>query len=302
MTKTAFITGATGFIGSRLSCRLLAEGWQVHALVRDSGAATPPGTIRHHHAGGGVASLQAILQATRPDVVFHLASLFLPRHTPEDIEGLIDSNIALGLRLAEAMALAGTSRLVNVGTVWQHYRGEAYNPSSLYAATKQACEDLLRFYAESGAIRILSLTLPDTYGPGDPRKKLWSLLAATAAGGQPLDLSPGEQPVDLVHVDDVARALAVAAERLLGDQSRAWEVRMVSSGHPQPLRELVAIFEKAAGQPLPLRWGGRPYREREMMDPWTAGIPLEGWAPRISHEDGFKQLLAAERPSSGPGA
>jgi nucleoside-diphosphate-sugar epimerase len=298
MPRTAFITGATGFIGSRLVRRLLEDGWLVHALVRTTPVTPAPGVFLHYH-GDSVAALREMLQAVHPDVVFHLASLFLVRHRSEDIEGLLDSNICLGLRLAEAMANTGTINLVNAGTTWQHYHGEAYNPACLYAATKQASEDLLRFYAEAGMLRVLNLTLPDTYGPDDHRKKLWSLLATTAVNGQPVDLSPGEQLIDLIHADDAAAAFVVAAERLLLETGSAWESRVATSGRWRSLREIVAIFEKAIGQPLPLRWGGRPYREREMLIAWTNGIPLENWTPRISLDDGFRQLLAAKaKPAS----
>lgn len=295
--RTALITGATGFIGSRLARHLLASGWQVHCLVRaDSSLAElhgMTGSVTLHPHDGSTEQMLAIVHNSGPDVVFHLASLFLSQHRPDDIERLIQSNLLFATQLLEAMQLAGCSRLVNTGTSWQHYHNSDYSPVNLYAATKQAFEAILHYYLETTPLRAITLKLFDTYGPGDQRPKLFSMLHKVAIEMQPHAMSPGEQLIDLVYVDDVIAAFMLAAERLLNSRVERHEQYPVSSGKPLPLRELVACYEKVLGKELPIEWGARPYRPREVMIPWNRGEALPGWQPKVSLEDGLQRILSS---------
>jgi nucleoside-diphosphate-sugar epimerase len=171
---------------------------------------------------------------------------------------------------------------------------------SLYAATKQAFEALLDFYIDAHGFRAITLKLFDTYGPRDPRPKLLSLLATAAATGVALDLSAGEQLIDLVYIDDVVEAFVLAGQRLLSGASGASETYAVSSGSPVPLRQLVAQYAAVTGAQLNLRWGARPYRAREVMVPWNTGAALPGWAPTVSLEEGFRRVAGCAAPAGSP--
>jgi nucleoside-diphosphate-sugar epimerase len=226
--------------------------------------------------------------------VFHLASLFLAQHQPQDVDALILSNVLFSTQLAEAMVANGVRHMVNTGTSWQHFDNQDYNPVNLYAATKQAFEDILAYYADAGMLKVVTLALFDTYGPNDPRRKLVALLRDLARTGQALAMSPGEQLIDLVHIDDVVDAFLLAAQRL-PSQPTAYARYGVSSGAPMTLRAFVGVFERVAGTSLAIEWGGRPYRPREVMTPWQAPA-MEGWQARIRLEDG---LRAIEGPDVG---
>jgi nucleoside-diphosphate-sugar epimerase len=227
-----------------------------------------------------------------PDTVFHLASLFLSEHKPTDIERLISSNLLFATQLAEAMVQAGVWQLVNTGTSWQYYDGSAYNPVNLYAATKQAFEAILAYYVETTALRVITLKLYDTYGPGDRRQKLLHLLRRVAERQEPLAMSPGEQLIDLVHIDDVLHAYVIAADLLREGRVTAHDSFAVSSGAPVRLRDLVELYEKLLMRKLPIEWGGRPYRNREVMMPWHTGRVLPGWIPQISFETGLGEFIS----------
>jgi nucleoside-diphosphate-sugar epimerase len=239
--------------------------------------------------------MEVILASARPEVVFHLASLFLSEHRPDDIEGLVASNILLSTQLAEAMLLAGTSRLVNTGTSWQHWGGDGYRPVNLYAATKQAFEDVLAYYHDARGLSCTTLKLFDTYGPRDPRGKLIAVLMEAARSGRVLELSPGEQILDLLHVEDVVEAFRLAAERLL-DAPEPLLDSFLLSGSRVTLRELVEFIGRVTGRPVPAKWGGRPYRNREVMDPVVSGEPLPGWKQKVDLVWGLTEVFRALEP------
>lgn len=292
--KTALITGGTGFVGSNLCRRLVQEGWGVHiiAIPNDNYALLDDikDCVAIHVHDGSTACMDAILEGVKPEMVFHLASLVLSEQTSKDIERLIISNVLFGTQLLEAMASQGATKIVNTGTSWQHYENKSYSPVNLYAATKQAFVDILQYYVEAKSVAAITLKLFDTYGPKDPRPKLFHLLDKVAKEEIPLAMSSGEQLIDLVHIDDVVQAFLAAAERLQGGVVNEHESYGVSSNNAIPLKELVETYGRVIGKSLPIEWGGRPYRLREVMVPWSCGAALPGWLPKIGLEEGMKQL------------
>ena len=214
-TKTALITGATGFAGSHLAMRLFHDEWNVHVIIRptsslDSLQKILPRITVHCH-DGTTNQLISIMKKVKPDVVFHLASLVLSQHETKDIEPMIQSNIIFGTQLVEAMTSTEIYSLINTGTSWQHFQNQPYNPVCLYAATKQAYEMILTYYMEVSPLKVVNLKLFDTYGPDDSRRKLIPLLQEAAEKQHTLAMSPGEQLIDIVHIDDVCNAFVVAA-------------------------------------------------------------------------------------------
>lgn len=293
----ALLTGATGFIGRHLVRRLASEGHEVHAVLR-AGRPRAERTIGQrviaHVHDGTTGGLIEIMEAARPDVVIHLASRFVAEHRPDDIEELVSSNLLFATQLVEAMAIHQIRSFINTGTSWQHYRDEVYNPVCLYAATKQAFEAVLRHYVESCGLRALTLKLFDTYGPGDRRGKLFSLLGQAARTGEPLEMSPGEQLLDLVYIDDVVDAFLLAADCLAETSGPAGQTYAVGSGRPVSLREVVRSYCEIAGVGLDVRWGSRPYRAREVMIPWSQGTPVPGWTAKISLREGIRRMVHAD--------
>ncbi len=283
------MTGGTGFAGSHLVQALLAGHWEVHLLVRP-GARQQRNCVPTHLYRGEISDVRNAIERSRPDVVFHLASLFVAQHMPEQVLPLLQSNVLLGTQLLEAMRVAGVSALVNTGTCWQHFERDTYSPVNLYAATKQAFEDVLTYYVEAAGVRAITLSLFDTYGRGDRRKKLLSLLLDSLQDDTVLEMSQGEQILDLLHVDDLCAAYLQAAELLRDPDCLSAATYAVSGGQRRTLREIAALLEQAAGRPLRVAWGARPYRERELMQPWQ-GTSLPGWSPRIDLLTGFRDLL-----------
>ena len=292
--KIALVTGATGFVGSHLVRRLIKEGWETHIITRSSSSLTQlkdiAGKVIIHQHNGTTSSMINIVKEAEPEIVFHLASLFLAQHTSEDIERLVQSNFLFGVQLVEAMTLQGVTKLINTGTSWQHFQNEDCNPVCLYAATKQAFEDMLKFYVEASGLKVITLKLFDTYGPDDPRPKLFTLLKKVAEEQTELAMSPGEQLIDLVYIDDVVDGYLMAARCLIDNKVSSVEEYAISSGNPVSLKKLVVLYGQTIGKQLPIKWGGRPYRTREVMVPWNKGEIISGWKPKTGLVEGIKRM------------
>ncbi|WP_124950164.1 NAD-dependent epimerase/dehydratase family protein [Sulfuriferula thiophila] len=292
--RIALVTGGTGFVGSNLIRRLVSEGWETHVIVRQGSDLSMfsgvEQAIQVHVHDGSTEQLIEIVKLASPQVVFHLASLFLAQHTPQDVEPLIHSNLLFSTQLVEAMSVNGVRHLINTGTSWQHYENKDYSPVCLYAATKQAFEAVLTYYTGVSSLTAISLKLSDTYGPNDPRAKLFTLLRTTTRTGETLLMSPGEQMIDLVYIDDVLDAYLLGAERLLQGKVIQHEIYAVTSGKPIKLRDLVESYGQIINQSLAVEWGARAYRPREIMLPWNKGQVVPGWAPKVALAAGIARM------------
>lgn len=296
-SNKVLLTGATGFTGSYVLRRLLEAGWSVDILVRPTSSmdliqdVTPK--IGIHLYTGSTEETMRIVSSVAPDVVVHLASMVVGEHKPADVTGIIESNILLGTQLLEAMARAGIKNFVNTGTYWEHFEGRDYSPVELYAASKFAFQNILQYYVELQGVNAITLKLFDAYGPLDPRSKLMNLLLRVSKTKERIQMTAGDQKIDLIHVSDVASAYVVAAERLCSNLVKGHEIYGVSSGSRLSVKEVVEKFEKVSGEKLEIEWGKRPYRKREVMDPCQLER-LPGWTPQITLVEGIASLLMSD--------
>lgn len=284
------VTGATGFIGTNLT-RELRKQHNLFILGQfegDSEKLGLPGIIMTDD----IQRLADYIKDNQIEGIIHLASLYLTVHTPEQVKDLISSNVYFGTAVLEAASLAGCVKwFLNTGSIWQNYntKGTEYNPVNLYAATKQAFIDMAKYYSDVFGIKFCTLKLCDTYGPNDTRKKLFKLFKDYSESGEVLKMSPGEQKIDLIYITDIIAGFTRLAE-LLASYEDLEDEYVLTSGRQIPLKELAQLFCEVSGRKLNIEWGGRPYRDREVMVPWR-GTPVPGWKAQINVEKGILLFL-----------
>ncbi|MFA5059481.1 MAG: NAD(P)-dependent oxidoreductase [Candidatus Omnitrophota bacterium] len=297
------MTGSTGFIGSHLAKALYFSGQHDLVLVKRAHSDLSlikqlNSKVRMYSLSESADNIYDIMEKEKPDIVIHLASLFLSKHNPSQIDGLIQSNITFPVKLLDAMASAGVKKIINTGTSWEHFNGSKdYDPVCLYAATKKALEDILLYYVNAKKFSALTLKLFDTYGPGDPRPKLFALLKKHLRESSTFVLSPGKQLLDLLYIEDVVGAYLSAVNYLSKKKTVMHEAFSIGSGRPRTLKEVVSTFEKVVGKKMNIEWGGQPYREREVMfskaDIAKAKEKLR-WKPKYSLEQGIAKMISEE--------
>ncbi|MBI4707816.1 MAG: NAD-dependent epimerase/dehydratase family protein [Candidatus Omnitrophica bacterium] len=242
------ITGANGFIGKHLSKKLLSNGYKICTILRNESTAAEMKKrgINYFADRGNTEELIEYFKKEKFDGCIHLASCFIVEHKSAEITDLINSNLLFSTRVLEASVKADINWFINTGTFWQHYENKEYSPVNLYAATKQAFEAVIRYYLDISSINIVTLKLNDTYGPEDTRPKIFRLWRDIAESGDFMEMSPGEQLVDFLYVDDVIDAYIRMMEILKNEAAGNFRGKSyaVSSGSPVTLKELAELFSR----------------------------------------------------------
>jgi len=288
------ITGGTGFIGENL-IRELIDNHEVFLLVRPNSDWSKLGLKHIFEFNDNIEQLTDYLIKFNIDGIIHLASLYLAQHEAKDIKELVLSNIYLGTALLEATKTAKTKWFINTGTFWQNFlpNSNEYCPVNLYAGTKQAFIDLAKFYTEISDIKFVTLKLCDTFGPKDSRPKILNLFKRISETQEILGMSLGDQQLDILYIDDVVAGFICLVNNLEEDVLLDSEYVLCAKKR-FTLKELAEVYSQVSGKKLNIDWGGRTYRNREVMQVWNKGKVLPNWKPIYDIEAGIKLFLKNE--------
>jgi 2-alkyl-3-oxoalkanoate reductase len=195
MTRLVAVTGATGFVGPHLVAALARRGWKIRLLVRRWSPLPSLAGIEADLVLGDISDEAALCRLVDgADTVIHAAGLIKARR-PSDFITVNRDGTALVSRLAP------TARFVLLSSL------AAREPLlSPYGASKRAAEDVVA--GRSGPW--LAVRAPAVYGPGD--RETLAYFRAVAWGVAPRPNLPDAR-LSLIHVADLAEALALAVER-----------------------------------------------------------------------------------------
>ncbi len=107
---------------------------------------------------------------------------------------------------------------------------------------------------------------------------------------KPLLLSEGAQIVDFTHVDNSVEALLKATDWTASNPKRFQDFR-VTGREPMTLRKFITLIEEITSHDFGIQWGGRPYREREVMVPWNDAPEIPGFEPIVPLREGLRKLF-----------
>ncbi len=288
------ITGGTGFIGKNLIKSLLDNNYNVYCITRiHSDLSKINSKVKIFQYDENIDSLLEFFQNEKFDGVIHLASLFLLNHTKDNISNLLSSNIKFGVELLEASKISKIKWFINTGTFWQNYNEEEYNPVNLYAATKEAFLDIAKYYTQTSDLIFTTIKLNDTFGPNDTRNKIFNLWHKISQTNEILEMSQGNQIIDISYIEDVINAYDILIKHLSSNKKNEYKNKIfaIKSNERMSLKELSKVFEKAINCKLNIQWGAKPYREREVMNPWEDGETIENWEQKYTLKDAIIKTI-----------
>lgn len=228
MTKV-LVTGADGFIGSHLTERLVAEGYDVRALTLYNSFGSwgwldkfDPAVIRRIEVvPGDVRDAACMRQAVKGcATIFHLAALIAIPYSYRAPESYIDTNVKGTLNVLQAAEAEGVARVIHTstsevyGTAVSVPIGEDHplNAQSPYAASKIAADQLALSFHRSFGTPVMVLRPFNTFGPRQSvRAVIPTIIGQIAEGARTVKLGALHPTRDFSYVDDTVNGFIAAA-------------------------------------------------------------------------------------------
>jgi dihydroflavonol-4-reductase len=252
MSRKAFVTGATGFVGINLVDELSRQGWHIVALHRPQSDLTWLRRFPVEMASGDITDPDSLRAAVPPgvDAIFHVAgntNMWSRRNAEQTRENVDGTRNVVEIALARgAKKLVVTSSIAAYG-LQQGEISEA-TPSNAgtswinYQRTKWLAEEEVRKGVRAG-LRATVMNPGAIIGPYDfgGWSRLFTLMAKNAIPG----VMPGN--VSCAHVREVVRAHVAAVDR-----GRDGENYLLA-GTEASLVEMFSVIADLLGKPAPKR-------------------------------------------------
>ncbi len=256
-TKCVAITGASGFLGSHLTERMIAEGHRVNILVREKEKAAPfEGRVNKIVVGDIADTACAAELVDGADIVFHLVSNFRTASGPPESYRKI--NVEGTEAVLNAAKSAGIKRFVHCSTIGVHgnvkstptNESSPFNPGDLYQETKLEAENLVRGEIGKGDMEIVIVRPCSMYGPGDMRMlKMFKMLSKRMF----LIVGPCRENFHAVYIDDIVKGF----ELVMNTPGIDGETFIIGGDRYLPLKDYIHVAADAVGAPMP--WLKFPY-------------------------------------------
>jgi nucleoside-diphosphate-sugar epimerase len=278
------ILGALGFLGRNLAHSLAILGHEVTGFVINAPAVQPAGFLCLP-----ISSLREnrVSATERYDIVINLAARRSTKSNP-----LTDSKVQeFTFDIPKDFILRASSNgtlVLNASTYIQNFEGHDGKTVDSYGASKQQLSQFLVDESEARGFRTLDLYLFTIYGHGDRQTHLVPSLISAAKKGEGISLSPGNQLMNLIYIDDVVRNFSTmlsTKDQFTYRRHFMWSEEYIS------VRQLVETIESIAEVKIDCLWGERPYAGHEMFEPWN--IPMTqtpGFEARVSLKQGLREL------------
>ena len=302
--RRVLVTGHTGFKGAWLCLRLKALGAKVTGLALDPPshpslfdlAAVATGLEDRRADLRDAAAVQAVVQAARPDVVFHLAAQALVRQGLQAPLDTLDINVMGSARLFETLRAARAQAIVSITSDKVYLNtdagrafaeDDALGGSDPYSGSKSAAEIVARIYRESFGLPLVTARAGNVIGGGDfADNRLIPDLCRSIAAGAPLVLRRPASTRPWSCVLDINEGYILYAEAVI--EARAGLPAALNFG-PAPGAEAMTalttaeLCAEAMGQALDWRADPDPFPEKVTLaiDSSLARRTL-GWRERFA--------------------
>lgn len=301
MKKTAVVIGASGFVGSALTRRLIREGITVHGIIR---AGTKSlwrldgiqKKIVLHDIGLSKPALTTLWKKVKPMYIFHTAT-YGSYPTQQDAADMITANVAGTYTLLDSLRDVPYTNFIVTGSSSEYGKKgtsmserDVLDPNNFYAATKAAQTHLCTAFAKVYNKPVTVLRLFNVYGPYEEKGRLVRSVIESVLSNVPVKLAAGNEARDFVFVEDVADACMTAARR----KTSAGEIFNIGTGVQTTIRELAEEVIRVTGRNIPIllhAYPGRVWDTRHWKADTKKTRRVLRW--KVSHtlEKGLKKTI-----------
>ncbi|MBS1870956.1 MAG: GDP-mannose 4,6-dehydratase [Actinobacteria bacterium] len=311
MSRSVFVTGAYGLLGSWLVRALVARGDRVVVLRRDraprsalllEGVEAAVDVVHGDLTDDGL--MARALGEYEVDTVFHLAAQTIVGTANRSPLATFESNVRGTWTLLEACRLHGAQRVVVAASDKAYgasatlpYREDMpLDPRYPYDVSKAATDLIARSYWHTFGLPVAVTRFANLYGGGDLNRSrlVPEAIAAALAGRAPVIRSDGSPQRDFLYVEDAVDAYLRLADALEREGARG-EAFNAGGGQPHAVRDVVARICALAGTDVAPDVRGTGTPDGEIDRQWVDASKLRaltGWAPRVDLDEGLRRTIA----------
>ena len=292
------MTGGSGPVGLALIKKLLSENIEILLFQRKCSPRCKylPQNKLLHIEYYALDELQDYKPKARDfDVFFHLGWANTKRVMRDNIEEQ-NRNIAYSCEAVNVAHRLGCHTFIGVGSQAEYGRkneplkGDMLcEPENAYGVMKLCACYATRIVCERYHMRHIWTRVLSGYGIYDNEDSMLISNILKSLNGKSLEFSQGEQVWDFVHMDDIANALFLIAQKGKGN-----EIYPIGSGKARPLKEYMKVLCDKLGESVENGLGKVPYSEKQVMYLEADISKLQedtGWKPMISFEEGIEQVI-----------
>lgn len=300
------VTGASGFLGSHATEKLVSQGAHVHAFIRDSSTTERLENVKDRiaiHRGDvtGYASLRQCFQSSRPAIVFHLAGDASARRSEggwDAVERSIGVNLLGTMNILKAASeIDCVKSIVRVGGLEEYGRSATpfreenrERPVSAYSAAQVSATHFCQALQPDLPFQVVTIRPALIYGPRQALRFFVPQLIESCLSRNDFDMTDGTQSRDLVYVDDVIEGLMLAG--IAGDLRAA--VINLATGEEHAVAEIANQIVRLTGATIEVRRGTRPTSHsdlRHLVGSTDHAAQALGWRARTSFSEGLARTV-----------
>ena len=298
--KTAIVTGANGFIGSKLVNKLVEKNYKVYAIIKDQkeniSHIENSKNVKIIYCGlNEINKLNELIDEESIDIFFHLAWAGVSTTFKNNFDIQFE-NVKFAYNAICSAESLHCKKFVSTGSASEcAYATKMINgrnlpsPSDLYSVSKISARYYSMIFAKQHHMEFNWCLITSLYGPGRKDNNILTYAITSLLKNESPNFTKLEQKWNYIYIDDLINALY-----LIGEKGKNMETYAVGSYENKPLSTYIKQIATIINPDIKLNIGAVPYKTNRIDNSIMDITKLHndtGFVPQINFEEGIRKTI-----------
>lgn len=293
------LTGATGFLGSRLLRELINEKYEVICIKRSTSNCSRVQDMlslcKWHDDDKD--DMEGLFRDNEIDTIIHCATNY--GRNPEEYIEVYESNLAFPLRLIKYALKFECRYFINTDTFFVReiknlWKNNEHIYMNAYVKSKYVFTNIVKDQIDAFGLAFINLQMEHIYGPDDGKGKFVNYLMKNLMENvTAIELTEGKQKRDWIYIEDAISAYIVILKKRKVFAPGAYYNFEVGTGVETSLREFAETLKKLTNSTTRLEFGKREMNPYELQNSCANNKDLcrLGWRPCYDIQSGMVAMI-----------